>query len=134
MTNWLIERHRTVLAVTIGISLVGYGLFFPFAEISFDLPILMPLIAVTAILSYLFGFGCPFIGAAIIEFNRRFVGASLLKPVALARLFLWFALIGLLIAIVGIAAGDAESALGVSGVCGLLAGSCLYLSRIKLIE
>lgn len=131
MISCLIENRRVVLAVTMLGSLIGTFLFFRFAEISFDLPILVPLFVFATTLIYLFSFSWPFLGAAIIEISRRLIGASSPKAESLAKFLLWFALVGGLVALWRIFTGDADSALGVSGSCGLLAGSCFYLSKTK---
>ena len=132
MITRLIEKRQVVLAATILLALIGTGLFFRFAEISFDLPILVPFFLFVTTLVYLFCFSWPFLGAATIEINRRLIGASWPKAEALAKFLLWFAFLGVLIAALGISTGDAEAALGVSGSCGLLAGACYYLGRLKL--
>jgi hypothetical protein len=132
MITWLIEKRRVALAATILLSLIGTGLFFRFAEITFDLPILVPFILFVTTLIYLFCFSWPFLGAATIEINRRLIGASWPKAEALGKFLLWFALLGVLVAVLGISTGDAEAALGVPGSCGLLAGACFYLGRLKL--
>ena len=130
MISWLTERHRLVLAVTIGHSLLGTIRYFRFVDISFGLPIFV-FITFATILIYLFCYSWPFIGAAIIEANKNFIGASWLKPESLAKFLLWLALLSLLLATVGMVVGDAESALSASGSCGLLAGTCCYLRGNK---
>jgi hypothetical protein len=131
MIESLMEKRRVVLAATILLSLIGVGLFFRFAEISFDLPILVPFFLAAASLMYLFCFSWPFLGAATLEFNKRWIGASGPKGESLAKFLLGFALVGVVVAVVGIFTGDAGSALGVSGSCGLLAGASSYLGRLQ---
>lgn len=127
----LIERRRIVLVVSILLSALGSCLFFRLAEITFDLPILIPFFVFATALFYGFCFLWPFLGAAIIEMNQRLMGSSWPKPEPLAKFLLGFSLVGVLIAILGIIAGDADSALGIPGSLGLLAGSCYYLGRTK---
>lgn len=127
----LIERRRIVLIVTILLSALGSCLFFRLAEITFDLPILVPFFVFATALIYGFCFSWPFLGAAIIEINKRLIGSSWPKPEPLAKFLLGFSLVGVLIAILGVITGDADSALGISGSLGLLAGTCHYLGRTK---
>jgi len=129
MVAWLIEKCRLVTGGTIAVSLISALVFFQFSDISFDLPISVMFYWLSTILIYLFCFSWPFLGAATIEMNNRLVGGGWSKAESLAKFLLWFALVGGIIAILGILVGDLNSALGVSGSCGLLAGSCDYLSR-----
>ena len=129
MITILIEKYRIVLVATMLLSLLGTYLFLQYAEITFDLPILLPFFLFATALLYSFCFSWPYFGAAIIEMNRQLIGSSWPKPQSLAKFLLWFAIVGALIAILGVLSGDVESALGISGSLGLLAGTCCYLGR-----
>ncbi len=127
----LIERRRIVLVVTILLSALGTCLYFRLNEITFDLPVLVPFFVFATSFIYGFCFSWPFLRAAIIEINKRLIGSSWPKPETLAKFLLWFSLVGVLIAILGVITGDADSALSISGNLGLLAGACYYLGRYK---
>lgn len=133
MIAWLIIKHKVVLATTIGVTLIGEVLFFRLAHISSDLHILVPFFTFAAVLFYLLCFSWPFMGAAIIELNKRLVGASWPKAESLATFLLWFALLNVVLEIIGTVLGDAASALGVSAGSGLLAGCCRFLSRQRSV-
>ena len=125
------NNRKLILVATLAVSLLGVFVFFVSAGITYDVHILFPVFTITAMIFYIFCYAWPFIGASIIEMNKRLVGTHLFEADAIAKVLFWLAIASLPVALLIILFGGAIVAIGISGNFGLIAGCCHYLTKDK---